>query len=98
MGVARGGGTGVMPPPSILVKNKDLGNYDKHLPLRDCFLAGLLISGLTKEKYNTTMLLALARVVMAQPQWPANGQATLQLFKTNLRRHIIFTVLLIAYI
>ena len=32
---------------SILDKNKDLGNYDKHLALRDCFLAGLLISGLT---------------------------------------------------
>ena len=30
---------------------------------------------------------------MAQPQWPANGQASLQLFKTNLGRHIIFTVL-----
>ena len=48
MGVARGGGTGTMPPQSILDKNKDLGNYDKHLPMRDCFLAVLLISGLTK--------------------------------------------------
>ena len=35
-------------------KNKDLGNYDKYLPLRDCFFAGLLISGLTKKKFNTT--------------------------------------------
>ena len=31
---------------------------------------------------------ALARVVMAQPQWPANGLASLQLFKTNLRWHM----------
>ena len=76
--VARGG-TAAMPPPpqSILDKDKDLGNYDEHLPLRDYFLAGLLISGLTKEKYNTTLLFALARVVMAQPQWPANGHASL---------------------
>ena len=58
--------------------------------------AGLLMSGLTKEKYNTTLLFALARVTMAQPQWPANGQALLQLFKTNLRWHIIFTELSIA--
>ena len=42
-GVARGGGLGAM------------RNYDKHLPLRDWFLAGLLISGLTKEKYITTL-------------------------------------------
>ena len=76
----RGGGHGSHAPPhqSILDKSKDLGNYDKHLPLRDCFLAGLLISWLTKEKYNTTLLFALARVVMAQPQWPGNGQASLQ--------------------
>ena len=53
------------PPHSILDKNKDLGNYNKYLPLRDCFLAGLLISGLTKEEYNTTLTLALARVMMA---------------------------------
>ena len=86
-----------MPPPqSTLDNNKDLENYDKHLPLRHCFLAGLLISGLTKKKYETTLLFALARVVMAQPQRPANGQASLQLFKTNLRWHIIFTVLRIA--
>ena len=26
--------------------------------------------------------------LMAQPQWPASGQASLQLFKTNLRWHI----------
>ena len=58
MGVARGA-RGPWPPQSIQDKNKDLGNYDKHLPLRDCFLAGVLISGLTKEKYNTTLLFAL---------------------------------------
>ena len=81
---------------SILDKNKDLCNYDKHLPLRDCFFAGLLISGLTKQKHNATLLFAWARVVRAQPQWPANGQASLQLFKTNLRWHIIFSVLRIA--
>ena len=82
--------TGTMPPSqSILDKNKDLGNYDKHLPLRDCFLAGLLISGLTKEKYNTTVVFALARVVMAQPQWPANVQTSLQLFyKISFQRSI----------
>ena len=70
--------------------------YDKYLPLRDCFLAGLLISGLTKEKYYITLLFTLARVMMAHPQWPANDQASLRLFKTNLRWHIIFTVLCIA--
>ena len=43
-------------PQSILDKNKDLGNYDEYLPLRDCFFAGLLIRGLTKEKYNTTLM------------------------------------------
>ena len=59
--------------------------------MRDCFLTGLLISWLLKEKYNTTLLFALARIVMAQSQWPANGQASLQLFKPNLRWHIIFT-------
>ena len=102
MGVAGGGGPQgscpPYPPPtqSILDKNKDLGNFDKYLPLRDYFLAGLLISGLTKQKHNTTLLFALARVVMAQPQWSANGQASLQLFKTNLCWHIIFTVLRIA--
>ena len=55
------GGTGAMPPSpqSILDKNKDHVHY-KYLPLRDCFLAGLLISGLTKEKYNTILLFALA--------------------------------------
>ena len=53
------------PPQSIVGKNKDLGNYNKYLPLRDCFLAGLLISGLTKEKYNTTLTFALARVMLA---------------------------------
>ena len=26
-----------MPPQSILNRNKDLGNYDKYLPMRDCF-------------------------------------------------------------
>ena len=91
MGVARGARA-----RSILDENKDLDDYDKHLPLRGCFLAGFLISGLTKEKYNTTLLFAFARVVMAQPQWPANGQASLQLFKTNLRWHIIFAMLRIA--
>ena len=50
-----------LPPQSILDKNKDLGNYEKHLPLRDCFLAGIFISGLTKERCNT-LLFALARV------------------------------------
>ena len=64
--------------------------------MRDCLLAALLVSGLTKGKYNATLLFALARVMMAQPQWSANGQASLQLFKTNLRWHIIFTVLCIA--
>ena len=62
MGVARGGPRRLcLPssPQSILDKSNDLGNYDKHLPLRDCFLAGLLIStGLTTEKYNTTLLFA----------------------------------------
>ena len=62
MGVARGGGHGGhAPPQSILDKSKDLGNYDKHLPLRGCFLAGLLISGLTKEKYNTTLLFCVGQ-------------------------------------
>ena len=83
-------------PQSTLDKNDDLGNYDKYLSLRDCFLAGLLISGLIKEKYDTTLLFALPRVMMAQPQRPANGQASLQLFKTNFRWHIIFTALSIA--
>ena len=41
---------------------------------------------------NATLLFALPRVVMAQPQWPSNGQASLQLFKTNLRGRIIFSV------
>ena len=45
---------------------------------------------------NTTLLFAVARVMMAQPQWPEKGQGSLQLFKTNLRWHIIFTVLCIA--
>ena len=27
-------------------------NYDKYLSWRDCLLAGLLVSGLTKEKYE----------------------------------------------
>ena len=97
MGVARGGGHGgLASPQSTLYKNKDLGNHDEHLPLRNCFQAGLLISGLTKEKYNTTLLFVMARVVMAQPQWLANGQASLLLFKTNLRWHIIFTELRIT--
>ena len=54
--------------------------------MRVVFLAGILISGLTSKKYNrpTTLLFALARVMMAQPQWSANSQASLQLFKTNL--------------
>ena len=62
MGVARGG-TRAMPPPiqSILDKNKDLGNYEKHLPLRDCFLAGLFICGLTEEKCNTTLLFCVGQ-------------------------------------
>ena len=70
IGVARGARKPcpLPPPQSILDKNKDLGNYDEQLPLRDCFLAGLLMSGLTKEKYNTTLRFALARVVMTQPQ------------------------------
>ena len=55
-----------------------------HCVLFSCFLAGILISGLTSEKYNTTLLFALARVMMAQPQWPVNSQASLQLLKTNL--------------
>ena len=50
-GVARRGHGGHA-PQFVLDKNKDLGNYDKYLPLRDCLLAGLLISGLTKKKYN----------------------------------------------
>ena len=33
-----------MASPFILDKNKDLGNHDKYLPLRDCYLAGLSIS------------------------------------------------------
>ena len=53
-GRSQGGHEGLA-PQSILDKNKDVGNYDKYLPLRDCFLAGLLISGLTKEKFNTTL-------------------------------------------
>ena len=57
----------------IVNKNNDLSNYDKYLSLPDCFLAGLLISGLAKEKYDTTLLFALTRVMMAQPQWPANA-------------------------
>ena len=95
-GVAREGYGGHAPLQFILDKNKDLNIYDKYLPLRDCLLAGLLISGLTKEKYNTNLLFALARVMMAQPHWTTNGQASLQLFKTNLRWHIVFTVLCIA--
>ena len=91
-----GGRGGIAPLQSTLDKYKDLDNYDKHLPLSDCFLGGLLISWPTKEKYNTTLLFASARVVMAQPQWPANGQASLQLFKANLRWHIIFSVQRIA--
>ena len=31
------------------------------MSLRDCFLAGLLISGFTEEKYDTTLLFAMAR-------------------------------------
>ena len=85
----------MVPPQSILDKNKDLGSYAKDLPLGDCFLSGLLISGFTKEKYNrpTTLLFASDRIVMAQPQCPANGQASFRLFKTNLRWNSIFTVL-----
>ena len=48
------------PSQSIQDKNKNLGNYNKHLPLRDCFLVEILISGLNKENYNTTLLFALA--------------------------------------
>ena len=71
-----------MPPPqSILDKNKDRDNYDEYLPLRDCFLAGLLISELTYRR-NTTLLFALAKVMMAQPQWPANGQAFRRYFNS----------------
>ena len=83
IGVVRG----AMTPQSILNKNMNLGNYNKYLPLRDCFLAELFIGliGLTKEKYNTALLFVLARVMTAQPQWPANGQASLPLFKTNFR-------------
>ena len=67
-----------MPPQKfVLDKNKYLGNYDKYLPLRDCFLPELLISRLTKEKCSTTLHFALAIVMMVQPQWPANGQASL---------------------
>ena len=41
-GVAGGGARGSLPPSQfILDKNKDLGNYNKYLPLRDCVLAGL---------------------------------------------------------
>ena len=43
----------------------------KYLPLRACFFAGLLVSGLTKEKYITILLFALARVMMAQ--WQRSG-------------------------
>ena len=53
------GGTETMPPQSIQEKNKDLGNYDKYLPLRDCFLAGLLVSGLTKEKHTVQLCFLL---------------------------------------
>ena len=72
------------PKSTALLSALDLGNQEKYLPLRVVFLAGILISGLTSAKYNTTSLFALARVMMAQPQWPANSQASLQLFKTNL--------------
>ena len=52
--------------------------------MRVVFLAGILISGLTSKKYSATLLFALARVMMAQPQLPANSQASLQSLKTNL--------------
>ena len=39
---------------------------------------------------------ALTTWPMAQPQRPANGQASLQLFHTSLRWHIIFTMPCIA--
>ena len=57
MCVARGVCRDHAPPPPIHPGQKQGSwhNYDKHLPLRDCFLAGLFISGLTKEKYNTTL-------------------------------------------
>ena len=54
------------------------------------------MSGFTSKKYNTTLLFALTGVTMAQPQLPANSQASLQLFKTNLLWHLIFTVLCIV--
>ena len=44
---------GHAPPKSIREKNKDLSSYDKYLLLRDCFLSGLPINGLTMEKYNS---------------------------------------------
>ena len=59
-GVARGGG---MPPPSTLDKSKDLGNYGKYLPQRDCFLAGLLIYIIRKWAYKVELLYNFALCV-----------------------------------
>ena len=56
---------GPCPPPIDLGQKQGFGNYDKYLPLRDFFLARLLISGLAKEKHYNTLLFALARVMMA---------------------------------
>ena len=53
--------------------------------MRDCFLAELLISGLIKKKYHTTLLFALARVMIAQPRWPANGQSVRRHFNYSKR-------------
>ena len=63
------GGTGAMASPNpSWTKTRILVIMIKYLPLHDCFFAGLLVSGLTKEKYITILLFALARVMMAQGQ------------------------------
>ena len=60
-----------LPPNPSLTKTKTLVTMIKYLPLRDCFFAGLSVSGLTKEKYIKIFLFALARVVISQ--WQRSG-------------------------
>ena len=84
-----------MPPQSILDKNKDLGNRDKHLPLRDRSFAGLLISGLTKEKYSSLQL-CLGQSCDGAAAMASERSGVTSIVQTNLRWHIIFTVLCIA--
>ena len=69
---------------------------------REAVNTNFKVIGLTrlgiKRKSTAPEADALTTPPIAQPRWPANGQASLQFFKTNLCWHITFTVLCIAQI